>query len=264
MSVALESSYAVAESRTLGGRALLISDHDYRTARRANMHPIADALARLGCEVCFVSVRFSALSRLKGDSRNFPVGPRQPAGNPAMACECYLWKTPFHPFHPRIPIANDVTHWPIRLTRISRMPVSRRRDASGRPSSSLSSPSLGALLMQRAPRPQSIGHRSSMWRPTNLRPSACILSCRPQPEAAIGDIDSGLRAVAPRLAPRFEWARRPPVLCAARPERMPTFPTTSRSPVRAPAQCGLGRLDAVRPHECSRRPRRPCRTCSSM
>jgi 2-beta-glucuronyltransferase len=53
------------------GKVVVISDHDYRTARRASVHQIADAFARLGHKVSFISVRFSVLSRIKGDSRNF-------------------------------------------------------------------------------------------------------------------------------------------------------------------------------------------------
>jgi 2-beta-glucuronyltransferase len=83
------------------GKVVVISDHDYRTARRASVHQIADAFARLGHKVSFISVRFSVLSRIKGDSRNFLW---RRANKPEVKnnIQCYLWKTPFHPFKSKV------------------------------------------------------------------------------------------------------------------------------------------------------------------
>jgi 2-beta-glucuronyltransferase len=189
-------------SSTLQGRVLLISDHDYRTARRANMHPIADALARLGCEVCFVSVRFSPLSRLKGDSRTF-LWDR--ANRPEMqnGVQCYLWKTPFHPFHPHMPIINDVAtlayrayaHWPNQFLDEAMRTASFIVVESG----------LGALLMQRArdrnPSATIVYVASDELATVGVHPFV-----QAQLEAAIDDIDQ-VCVPSPRMAPRFEWAR---------------------------------------------------------
>ena len=91
-----------------GGKVVLISDHDYRTPRRANMHPIADALVRLGYDVTFVSVRYSRLSMLKGDSRNFL---HDNANAPELVnnVRCYLWKTPVHPINLRHSFLNALS-----------------------------------------------------------------------------------------------------------------------------------------------------------
>jgi 2-beta-glucuronyltransferase len=87
-------------------KVLIFSEHDYRTARRANLHPIADALTKLGHSVTFISVRFSALSLLKGDSRR-----KIRANMPEMynGVECYLWRTMVHPFNPGRML------WPVTL-----------------------------------------------------------------------------------------------------------------------------------------------------
>lgn len=71
--------------------------HDYRTAKRASIHPIAHALARGGYDVSFVSTRFSRLSRRKGDSRLF-LWDRANRVETVDGIECYLWRTAFHPF----------------------------------------------------------------------------------------------------------------------------------------------------------------------
>lgn len=80
-------------------RYLVLSAHDYRTPRRASIHFIADELARRG-EVRFFSLRYSALSRMKGDSR-MAIDDRANQVESCNGVECYLWKTPLHPFNSR-------------------------------------------------------------------------------------------------------------------------------------------------------------------
>lgn len=196
------SVHEFSRAGSLRGRALLISDHDYRTARRANMHPIADALARLGCEVCFVSVRFSALSRLKGDSRTF-LWDR--ANRPEMqnGVQCYLWKTPFHPFHPRMPIVNDVAtlayrayaHWPNQFLDEAMRTASFIVVESG----------LGAMLMQRA-RDRNDSATIVYVASDELTTVGVHPFVQAQLEAAIDGIDQ-VCVPSPRMAPRFDWAR---------------------------------------------------------
>lgn len=71
--------------------------HDYRTAKRASIHPIAHALARSGYDVSFVSTRFSQLSKRKGDSRLF-LWDKANRVEVVDGIKCYLWRTAFHPF----------------------------------------------------------------------------------------------------------------------------------------------------------------------
>ena len=76
---------------------LLSAYHDYRTAKRASIHQIARAMADLGHEVAFISMRFSHLSRWKGDSR-LALTDRSNRIELTDGIKCYLWRTMFHPF----------------------------------------------------------------------------------------------------------------------------------------------------------------------
>ena len=78
-------------------KVVIFSEHDYRTARRANLQPIADALVALGHDVTFISIRYSWLSVIKGDSRN---GIRANVPEIYNGIECYLWQTLIHAFYP--------------------------------------------------------------------------------------------------------------------------------------------------------------------
>ena len=71
--------------------------HDYRTPRRGSIQQIADALVRLGDDVTFISMRFSPVSRVKGDHRLF-LWDRSNRAESVDGITCYLWRTPFHPF----------------------------------------------------------------------------------------------------------------------------------------------------------------------
>ena len=71
--------------------------HDYRTPRRGSIQALADALVRLGNDVTFISVRFSPISRAKGDHRLF-LWDRANRPETVNGVQCYLWRTPFHPF----------------------------------------------------------------------------------------------------------------------------------------------------------------------
>ena len=53
---------------------LLLTAHDFRTPRKANMHFIASELARRG-PMRFFSLRYSALSRRTQDARLFLDAP---------------------------------------------------------------------------------------------------------------------------------------------------------------------------------------------
>lgn len=71
--------------------------HDFRMRRRGSIQALASALAKMGHAVVFISLRFSLLSLIKGDSRNFLW---QKANRPELVdgVLCYLWFTVIHPF----------------------------------------------------------------------------------------------------------------------------------------------------------------------
>ena len=72
---------------------LVISRHDYRTAARANIHFLADELARRG-PTRFVSIGLSSLSRFRGDPRlSLPANRIERQGD----VDCFLWSSPWHP-----------------------------------------------------------------------------------------------------------------------------------------------------------------------
>lgn len=78
---------------------LVISAHDYRTPRRTSLHFITDELVNRG-HVRFFSLRYSSLSWLRGDSR-IVVDDRANRIEEYKGVECFLWKTPIHPFNTR-------------------------------------------------------------------------------------------------------------------------------------------------------------------
>lgn len=82
-----------------GKNYLVLSAHDYRTPRRANIHFIADELARRG-PTRFFSLRYSWLSRRTGDIRLSLDGKANRVES-FNGVECFLWKTPLHPFNTR-------------------------------------------------------------------------------------------------------------------------------------------------------------------
>ena len=82
-------------------RYLVLSAHDYRTPRRANIHFITDELARRG-PTRFFSLRYSGLSRWNGDIR-YALDARANAIERHQGVECFLWKPALHPFNTRRP-----------------------------------------------------------------------------------------------------------------------------------------------------------------
>lgn len=82
-------------------KAIVISSvHDYRVGRRGSIQAIADALARRGFDVLFLSIRFSLLSFMRPDSRRFLLR-RANTFEEHGGMRCYLWRTPLHPFTSR-------------------------------------------------------------------------------------------------------------------------------------------------------------------
>lgn len=77
------------------GSYLILSGHDYRSRRKANMHFIAEELRRRG-QVRFFSLGFSQLSRVKADPR-LSLWQRANAVERHEGVDCYLWRTALHP-----------------------------------------------------------------------------------------------------------------------------------------------------------------------
>ncbi|MCK1404947.1 glycosyltransferase [Bradyrhizobium sp. 76] len=71
--------------------------HDFRMLKRGSIQSLASAMAKMGYAVTFISLRFSLLSLIKGDSRNFLL---RRSNRPELVngVLCYLWFTVVHPF----------------------------------------------------------------------------------------------------------------------------------------------------------------------
>jgi 2-beta-glucuronyltransferase len=76
---------------------VISAHHDYRTPRRASIHFITDELARRG-KVRFFSMRYSLLSKSKGDIRNI-IDTKANRLEMHDGVECFLWKSLIHPFN---------------------------------------------------------------------------------------------------------------------------------------------------------------------
>jgi 2-beta-glucuronyltransferase len=82
-------------------RFLIISGHDFRTPRWANMHFIARELAKRG-HTRFFSLGFSAVSHFNGDPR-ISLMDRANRVDEFQGVECFLWKAAWHPVNLRFP-----------------------------------------------------------------------------------------------------------------------------------------------------------------
>ena len=80
---------------------ILSNTHDYRSATRASMHPIAEALAGLGYAVRFISIGYSPISLLQNDRRH-GLWRRANRVEQHGGVQCYLWRTAYHPVNPGV------------------------------------------------------------------------------------------------------------------------------------------------------------------
>jgi len=103
-------------------KALVISSvHDPRMKRRGSIQAIADELCRKGYDTSFLSIRFSPFSLLKRDLRS-SLWPKANRLERTGELQCYLWRTPFHPFtsasrltrEAMIPLHDLYGRWPDR------------------------------------------------------------------------------------------------------------------------------------------------------
>lgn len=84
-----------------GLKYVVLSAHDYRSPRKANIHFITEQLAQRG-EARFFSLRYSFLSRYTNDPR-LSLDARANKIETHNGVQCYLWKTAIHPFNTRKP-----------------------------------------------------------------------------------------------------------------------------------------------------------------
>ena len=185
-----------------GRKIVLISDHDYRTARRANMHPIADALVRLGHDVTFISVRFSALTRLKGgDSRSFLW---ERANKPELSnnVRCYLWKTPFHPINLNNRVLNALSAPLYRL--YGRMPCQFLDDALKSAAHVIVESGLGVVLLRRA---RALNHAVKIaYLASDDLATVGVHPCVQDELAKASRVINFACVPSRRMAPGFDWA----------------------------------------------------------
>ena len=113
---ATTSDKARAGSPAAPGKFLVLSAHDYRTPRRANIHFISDELSTRG-HTRFFSLRYSTLSRWKNDIR-LPLDDSANLVEERNGVECFLWKAALHPFNTRRrwlrPLENLMFRWYVR------------------------------------------------------------------------------------------------------------------------------------------------------
>ena len=186
---------------SVGRKVVLISDHDYRTARRANMHPIADALVRLGYDVTFVSVRYSALSRLKNDSRTF-LWDRANRPEFVNNVRCFLWKTAFHPINLNNGILNRFSAPLYKL--YARMPCGFLDDALRSASHVIVESGLGAVFLRRA-RALNISAKIAYLASDDLV-TVGVHPCVQTELTKAGRLINFACVPSRRMAPGFEWA----------------------------------------------------------
>ncbi|MGI4848514.1 MAG: hypothetical protein ACRYGK_10335 [Janthinobacterium lividum] len=92
---------------------LVISAHDYRSRRKAGIHFTTAELAKLG-QTRFFSCRYSLLSKLKADPR-ISLDALSNRKTMFENVECYLWRTPIHPFNMNRPFLLPLENLLFRL-----------------------------------------------------------------------------------------------------------------------------------------------------
>ena len=175
--------------------------HDYRTPRRGSIQALADALVRLGYAVTFISARFSPISRAKGDHRLF-LWERANVPETVNGVQCYLWRTPFHPFRTGRPALDRSAG--LLFSAYAAWPNGFIDDEFRSASHILVESGLGIMLIHRARRlnPQArIIYRASDALHTIGAPPALAAELRKRTD----DIDA-FCLLAEKMAADFQWA----------------------------------------------------------
>jgi 2-beta-glucuronyltransferase len=185
-----------------GRNIVIISGvHDYRTPRRGSIQALADAMVRLGDEVTFISVRFSPISRAKGDPRLF-LWPRANRPETVNGVACYLWRTPFHPFRTGLAAVDRSTR--ALFSAYASLPDRFIDDALRAASHIIVESGLSIMLIRRArrlnPRARIIYRGSDALRTINA-PPALAAELRRRAD----DVDA-FCLLAERMAADFAWA----------------------------------------------------------
>jgi 2-beta-glucuronyltransferase len=196
----IQISRAATHDAQAGTRVVLISEHDYRTKRRAGFQQIADGIARIGYQVTFISVRYSFLSLLRGDSRN-----ALRANRPELrdGVTCYLWRTVFHPFN--IKSAPGLAPLTSPLYRLYRQYPNRFVDDAIRSASVIVVESgLSALLLKRA---RALNKRAKIvyYASDNLDMIGAHRFVQRSLEQS-GDAVDYVCLASARMAPQFDWS----------------------------------------------------------
>ena len=93
----LEKMIPVAASNFTQEKYLIVSGHDYRSKRKANLHFIAEELRQRG-HLRWFSPGFSPLSNMKKRDPRIGLERRANRVENIDGVDCYLWRSPIHPF----------------------------------------------------------------------------------------------------------------------------------------------------------------------
>lgn len=113
----------------MGNSILIVSGHDFRSPRKANIHFIASELSK-NTPVRFLSIGFSDLSLFKADPRTELTKLSNRVGM-ENGVECFLWKTLIHPFNMRVRSLRFVerAHFDFYRSRLPEIPRRWMREA---------------------------------------------------------------------------------------------------------------------------------------
>lgn len=185
------------------GTAVIVSSHDYRTAARASVHSITEALAELGYSVHFLSVGYSPVSWLQKDSR-CALWRHANRAELVNNVQCYLWRTVFHPVNP------DVRGLTLLATSVYRLykryPNSFIDKAFRSATVTIVESGLGALLISRA-RALNRSARIIYLASDHLPTLGAHTALQSELESCASIIDH-VCITSPRMADKFAWANR--------------------------------------------------------
>jgi 2-beta-glucuronyltransferase len=183
------------------GTAVIVSGHDYRTAARASVHSITEALAELGYSVRFLSVGYSPISWLQKDSRCV-LWRHANRAEVVNNVQCYLWRTVFHPVNPN---ARGLTLLATSMYRLYKRYPNSFIDNSLRSATVIIVESgLGVLLISRA-RALNRSARIIYLASDHLPTLGAHTALQSELESCALIIDHAC-ITSPRMADKFAWA----------------------------------------------------------
>ncbi len=178
-------------------RVLILSRHDYRTARRASVHFVAQKLAEQGHHVSFLSIGYSWISRLRGDSRS-DLFHRANKWEEVDGLRAYLWRSAWHPV--KLPVPDPVIGWLYSLWASNNCPA--LDEAAAQADLIIVESSIAPALIKRLR--ASAPHARIIYRATDLLSTAGVPRCiEDMLWRADGDIDMVV-VVARAMLPHFD------------------------------------------------------------